>query len=451
VPQADLTADAVLSVIRVHADRVHDAVRRLGCDPEAAFEVVQQSALDLISAAAAEADSLDDPVGWWFARARTLARSVAGGDDDLPVGGGVLGGDANQQRLAEALEARPERERAALLLRDSYDLPASAVGISLGLDATGAMEVVGAARLAFLPTLLGGEALSLGAHVADLAALSRLAEGGHLAARDATTRRHVQSCELCGDVVDAQERARRLLSGLTVVALPETERDALLTRAEAHARDRLPAAEPVFDDEDDDDEDGGRRGYSLSLMALGLVVAVGAGLGLGLLVSRSGNDTQAVGANSLPLVTAAPVLTFNQPPATIAPTLDPSTSPTPRTFVITPSPAPSPTATAAPTSGGTPTPTISAEPLALQLSPSSGPNNTEITVNGAGWTPGATVTLQYLQQVDGTPGSTASAVVDERGRFTTTLTAHDQSALPGDHRVTANDGTNSSSATFTAN
>lgn len=447
MPTVDLTADAVLSVIRVHADRVHDAVRRLGCGPEAAYEVVEQSAFDLISAAATEPDAVGEPVGWWFARARNLGRSLAGGDDDLPVGGGVLGGDANQIRLAEALEARPERERAALLLRDSYDLPASAVGTSLGLDAAGAMEVVGAARLAFLPTLLGGQALSLGAHVADLGALSRLAEGGHLAARDATTRRHVQSCEICADIVDAQERARRLLSGLTVVALPEEEREALLVRAEAQALDRLPVAEPVYEDEEYDEDDG-RRGYSLSLMALGLVAAAGAGLGIGLLASHNGNGTPAVGANSLPLVTAAPVLTFPAPPAPVAPTLDPSTSPTPRVFVITPSPKPSPTATVGPTA--TPTPTISAEPLALELSPSSGPNDTEMTVNGTGWTPGATVTLQYLERLNQTAGSTASVVVDERGRFTTTLTAHDSRGLPGDHQVTADDGKHQSSATFTS-
>lgn len=446
MPQADLTADAVLSVIRVHADRVHDAVRRLGCGPEAAAEVVEQSALDLIAAAATEPDAVGDPVGWWFARARNLGRSLAGGDDELPVGGGVLGGDANQVRLAEALEDRPERERAALLLRDSYDLPASAVGTSLGLDAAAAMEVVGAARLAFLPTLLGGEPISLGTHVADLGALSRLSEGGHLAARDATTRRHVQSCEVCADVVDAQERARRLLSGLTVVALPEVDREALLTRAEARAKERLPAAEPVY--EDDLDEEEGRRGYSLSLMALGLVAAVGAGIGIGLLTSRDGSGTVAIGANSLPLVTAAPVLTFPAPPATLTPTFDPSTSPSPRVFVITPSPTPSPTPSLAPSA--TPTPTISAEPLALELSPSSGPNNTEITINGTGWTPGSTVTLQYVERLSQAPGSTASVVVDERGRFTTTLTAHDSQAVPGDHKVTANDGGHQSSATFTA-
>ncbi len=207
------TADDLLAVVRVHADRVHDAVRRLGVAPEEAVDVVERSASDLVDAA--RRGELEDPVGWWFARARVLARQVAGtGEDDLPVGGGVLSTDANQTRLAEALESRPERERAALLLRDSYDLPATSVGTVLNLDANSAMEVVGAARLAFLPALLGGPSLSLSGHVVDIASLARLAEGGATAARDATTRRHAQSCERCADAIDAMERSRRLSSTL---------------------------------------------------------------------------------------------------------------------------------------------------------------------------------------------------------------------------------------------
>jgi DNA-directed RNA polymerase specialized sigma24 family protein len=283
-----LTADDLLAVVRVHADRVHDAVRRLGCGPEDAVEVVERSALDLVEAARSE--DLADPVGWWFARARVLARQVAGtGDDDLPVGGGVLGGDANQARLAEALEARPERERAALLLRDSYDLPAASVGTVLNLDANSAMEVVGAARLAFLPALLGGPSLSLSGHVVDLASLARLAEGGQPAARDATTRRHAQSCERCANALDAMERARRLLSGLTVVALPDAERDGLLGRVEAHAQQALASAVPFEEDDDEEWEDEARRPYSVSLITLGLVVAVALGIGGGLLASRARN------------------------------------------------------------------------------------------------------------------------------------------------------------------
>lgn len=441
-----LTADEVLDAVRVHADRVHDAVRRLGCGPDAAVQVVEQSALDLVDAAR-NASALSEPIGWWFARARTLGRTVAGTDDLLPVGGGVLGGDANQVRLAEALESLPERDRAALLLRDSYDLPASAVGTALNLDADAAMEVVGEARLAFLPRLLGGTSLSLADHLVDRGALARLGEGGQVAARDATTRRHAQSCSRCGDALDAQERSRRLLAGLTVVALPDAVREGLLARVEARARQVLPPtpAEPELIEEWDDEP---QRRYSLSLMALGLVLAIGAGIGIGVLASRD-RTASPLSADSptFPLVTAAPVLSLAAgSPATPASTATPSFSPTPDVFIVTP--PPTVPATTTPSASGEPT--ISQEPLVLELDPSSGPNDTEITVNGAGWTPGASVHVSYLERFSGNPGSSADAIIDERGRFTVTLIAHDSQALPGPHSVTASDGVHQTSTEFTA-
>lgn len=442
-----LTADQVLGAVRIHADRVHDAVRRLGCGPDAAVEVVERSALELIDVARVPG-TVTDPVGWWFARARNLGRSLAGDDDALPVGGGVLGGDANQVRLAEALESLPELERAALLLRDSYDLPASAVGTALGLDADAAMEVVGAARLDFLPALLGGAPLVQADHVAERGALARLGEGGQVAGRDATARRHAQSCERCGDVLDAQERARRLLSGLTVVALPDAFREGLLSRVQARAEQVLPAPTPEAEAGEYWEDEEPHRRYSLSLIALALVLSSGLGIGIGLLASRDkGPGSLSATEGRLPLVTAAPALSLAPAPATPTATASPTVSPTPRVFIITPSPTPPPTATA---TLGTAGPTISQEPLSLLLHPSTGPNDSEITVDGAGWLPGATVHLAYLERFTGNPGSSVDAVVDERGRFTAVLTAHDPQALPGAHTVTAEDGTNSTTAEFTA-
>jgi DNA-directed RNA polymerase specialized sigma24 family protein len=435
-----LTADELLAVVRVHADRVHDAVRRLGCAPEAALDVVEQSAHELVGAVAREPAGVGDPVGWWFARARALGRTAAGGDDALPMGGGVLSNDANQVRLAEALESRPERERAALLLRDSYDLPASAVGTVLGLDTEQAMAVVGAARLAFLPAIVGGAPLVPGdgpAGHADLAALARLAEG---AQPDATARRHVRSCERCADLLDGQERARRMLSGLTVVALPDPEREGLLDRVEDRARRVLPAAVPTSDEEEWDEEP--HRRYSISLMLLGLVAALGLGIGVGAWSSR-GSATTATAIAAVPLVTPAPPIS----PAPFAATSGvPTLSPTPRVYVITPSPTPVPTATATPTPSATP----SAQGLTLLLDPSSGPNDTTITVSGTGWTPGAAVTVQYLQRVGRSVGSSVTVAVDAQGTFTASLTAHDSGGFPGPHDVVADDGTHTTQATFTA-
>lgn len=437
-----LTSDELMSVVRVHADRVHDAVRRLGCAPEAAVRVLHQSALDLVDTVAHRPAEVGDPLGWWFARARALSRKATGDDDALPLGGGLLGTDANQVRLAEALESRPERERAALLLRDSYDLPLSAVATVLSLDEEAAAEVVAQARLAFLPALTTTPSLPRTDHLPRLGALARLAEGGHAAARESTTRRHVQSCDGCAAILDAQERARRLLSGLTVVALPDPEREQLLARVDERARALLPAAAA---DQDEEWELEPGRGYSLSLMALGLVVAVGAGAGLGALASRGSSVKPFTDQRALPLVTAAPVITVGPLPTTTA-TARPTTSPSPRVFTVTPSPTPTPSATASPTPS--PTETAAAQ---LVLDPSAGPRDTVITVTGQGWTPGAPIHVQFLNGFGGQAGSTAEAVADEQGTFTTTIAAHDssQNPLPGPHTVTADDGTHHAEATFT--
>ncbi len=376
-----------------------------------------------MDAVASEPDGVGEPVGWWFARARVRGRAVTGASEDsLPVGGGVLSGDSNQVRLAEALEARPERERAALLLRDSYDLPATAVGTVLGIEADAAIEVVGAARLQFLPTLLGGTPLSLVGHAVDLGALARLAEGGPLAARDATTWRHVQSCGRCADVLDAQERARRLLTGLTVVALPDAAREQILATVQAQAAASLPTDDAVPYDDDLDDEP--RRRYSLSLIALGLVLAVGAGVGLGIMLSRGDAISPAGAVRGVPVVTQAPVLAA-APRPTASPTPAPSVRPTPRTYVITPSPTPTPTEM---TPTATPEPTVTPEPLTLELSPTSGPNNTDITVSGAGWTPGQPVQVDYLARFGG-----AGVDLDRRRGRARPLHHADRGARPAEH------------------
>jgi DNA-directed RNA polymerase specialized sigma24 family protein len=439
-----LTSDELMAVVRVHADRVHDALRRLGCGPDAAIRVVQQTALDLVDTVAHRPGEVGDPVGWWFARARSLARQATGGDDALPVGSGVLSTDANQVRLAEALESRPERERAALLMRDSYDLPPAAVATVLALDVDAASEVVAQARLAFLPALAPLSPLPRADHVQRLGALGRLAEGGHAAVGEATARRHAQACDACAAVLDAQERARRLLSGLTVVALPDRDREGLLARVEDRARALLPAAEP---DTEDEWEDEPGRGYSLSLMALGLVLAVGAGVGIGALASRGSPITPFADQRPIPLVTAAPVISVG-PVVTVTPTTGATTSPSPRVFLVTPSPTPTPSVTAT----TTPTATETANPSSIVLDPSSGPRDTEITVTGQGWTPGAAITVRFLNAFGGGAGATVQTVADAQGTFTSTIAAHDsnQNQLPGPHTVAADDDQGQhAEATFT--
>ncbi|MCW2679624.1 MAG: Neocarzinostatin family [Frankiales bacterium] len=446
---AGVSAEDLVAAIRVHVDRVHDAVRRIGCDPDAAVQVVEESAVDLVEVVAARPETVEDAVGWWFARARALGRRVATRSADLPLGGGVLAVDEDQEVLAEALEQLPERERVALLLRDSYDLPATSVGAALGTDADGAMELVGRARLAFLPLVDDEPAPAVPEHQADLGALARIGQGGQVAARDATVRRHALSCDGCRTATDAQQRAHLLLTGLTVVALPEADRIGVLARVEDQAFAALPSAAslvPLVEDEEywDDDEDP--RLFSPLLALLSLVVAVLLGLGLGLLLSRSGGvgslladegrspmDVELLEAPSPPpqVLVSPPVVQAPRPETTV--------------FVIPPPPPPPP-----PPSPVEPTAVPAGDALALTVDPATGPNGAVVTVSGTGFTPGAQVTVDYLDPTGAATGSQTVVVADERGRFTSELTAQDPNNLPGDHVVRASDGTLTAEATYTA-
>lgn len=441
-----VAAEDLVAAIRVHADRVHDAVRRIGCDADAAVQVVEESAVDLVEVVAARPETVDDAVGWWFARARALGRRVATRSADLPLGGGVLSVDEDQQILAEALDELPERERVALLLRDSYDLPATSVGAALGTDEHGAMEVVGRARLAFLPLVDDEPALAVPAHQADLGALARIGEGGPVAARDATVRRHALSCDACREITDGQQRAHQLLSGLTVIALPEADRVGVLSRVEAQAYAVLPsAAALVADDEAEDywDDDEEPRLLSPLLVLLALVVAGMLGLGLGILLSRTGG----VGALLGDTGRAAEDVQLVQPPSRppqvlVSPPVVQAPAPQTSVFVIPPSPSPSPTPS--------PSPAPAVDPLTLTVDPTSGPNGATLTVNGTGWTPGGEVLVEYLDPTGTPTGSQSVVVADARGRFTGEITAQDPNNLPGRHTIRASDGAQTAEAAYDA-
>jgi DNA-directed RNA polymerase specialized sigma24 family protein len=443
-----LSAEDVSAAVRIHADRVHDFVRRLGCSPTAAVEVVETSALDLVEAVANTPNAVPDLVGWWFGRARALGRRVSDAGQDLPLGGGLLSTDRDQPVLAETLETMPERERVALLLRDSYALSATAVGLALGTDAEAGMETVGRARLAFLAAVGDDDVLPTAGHALQLGALARLGESGPVAATDATARRHAQACATCRSVWDAQTRAHNMLAGLTVVALPEDLREGVLDRVDAQARAALPTAAELFIADDEELIDEAPSRWLIPLYVLGAIIAaVVVGTIIGLLLSRSpGGGSKATNdPNVLPEVTAAALPTTRPLPTTF-PTL--SGNPSPTVFFVTPSPSPGSTV------GGSPppfSPEPATEPLTLSADPTSGPNDTTVTLQGTGWSPRAAVTIDYLDPLGRPTGSRAGATVDARGRFTTTLSAHDPSNLPGRHTIRATDGTQTVSATFDVN
>lgn len=441
--------DELVSVVRVHLDRVHDAVRRVGCGPDQSVDVVETSAVELVEAVATTPEAVDDAVGWWFARARARAHRVATGSD-APVGGGLLAVDDDQSRLAEALERLPERERVALLLRDSYDLPAASVGAALGLDADAGMGLVASARLALLPLVDDEPAPAVAPHADDLAALGRLGEGGPLAPRDATVRRHVLACASCRAVVEAQSRAHLRLSGLTVVALPERARTRVLSRVERAARRLLPATAAVPVAEPSPPPATARDAAPLLsplVVGLALVVAALAGAAIGLLLTDRSDPRPVAGVDAtlparLPLV--------SPPPSPPLPTAEVPTVAEVRprtTVVVVPPPAPPPPPPAPPSPSPSPTPTTAAT---LALAPVTGPNGTELSVSGAGFEPGAQVQVDYLDAEGEPTGSQAQVEADEDGTFTAQLVAQDPADEPGPHVVVASDGTSTARATFTA-
>jgi DNA-directed RNA polymerase specialized sigma24 family protein len=439
-----LSAEDVSAAVRIHADRVHDFVRRLGGSPAAAVQVVETSALELIDAVANAPHTVPDAVGWWFGRARALAKRVSVSGHEPPLGGGLLSVDRDQEVLAEALDALPERDRVALLLRDSYALSAISVAVALGTQVDTGMESVGRARLDFLAAVGDDDVLPTAGHAVQLGALARLAEGGPVAASDATARRHAQACAMCRSVWDAQARAHLMLAGLTVAALPEELRGPVLGRVDAQARALLPAAaELLLADDEELYDDTPSRWHTPIYVLLGLIGAVIVGTIIGLLLSRGGSGRTTAGANDpgvLPEVTGKPVAT-GSPLPTAFPTL--SGNPSPTIFIVTPSPSPVPPS---PSPKNSPEPAN--EPLTLSADPTSGPNGTTVTLQGTGWLPRANIAIDYLDPLGRQTGSHASATVDARGRFTATLSAEDPANLPGQHTIRATDGTQTLSATF---
>ncbi|HVE73494.1 MAG TPA: hypothetical protein VNA30_00155 [Mycobacteriales bacterium] len=443
------SAEDLIAVVRIHADRVHDAVRRLRCEPAAAPTVVETSALDLVDEVADRPRHVGDPVGWWFARARVLGTATGAAHSPLPVGGGLLAADEDQELLSQALDDLPEDQRFALLLRDSYQLPVAAVATALGTDADGAMAAVGSARLAYLALIEEEPVPAIPEHQRDLAGLTRLAEGGVVAARDATTRKHAKSCPACSELVTALERGHLWLAGLTVAALPFSDREALLARVEERARAALPVAGAVAVEElweEEDAEEPPSRLTTPLLVVTGLVLALILGAGLGVLLSRDGGQNRAAGPGL----------------STALPTEDDSPGPRPSLLVITPGPrdsarpsvftrSPSPVASPSSARPSAPPSSTPAEvPAELSVDPSSGPNGASTVVSGTGWLPGRTVEIEYFDPLGRSTGSRTSAVADAAGTFSASLAAFDPAALPGRHQMRANNGSQQASATYDA-
>ena len=220
-------------------DRLHDLARRSGCDAAAAAEIVEASAIDLVSLLSSDADSPVDPVGWWAGQVLSLAQRVAP-DVVAPSGGGagVLAKAQTERWLSDYLAAAPEMDRAVLLLVDSYGLPTITAADAVDRPHDRLLAVLGAARLRLLAAVEGAPVEPAPGHV-DGTAIAAAAAGEPV---DRTAGRHISRCSQCRDAVETQVRARLLMSGLVVRGPGEEERAAMMARVrERAAAVRLPA------------------------------------------------------------------------------------------------------------------------------------------------------------------------------------------------------------------
>lgn len=431
-----VSADDLVAAVRVHADRVHDLLRRSGCGVDESVEVCESYAFALIDAVVNAPETVGDMAGWWFGRALELGRRL-GQPDGEPTSAdttSVLAGTSGEAQVRAALAALPEQERAAVVLRDAYDLPPQAVAVALRRDLPSAQALIAAGRLRLVSHYDDRHIPDLTVHegrtTVDAGLLASLADGTLPAPRIVPLRRHIAGCNSCEDAVEMMAKGRRLAAALPVVAMPDDAREEMLERVTERAHGVLPSVDEVLLAIDEDDE--APPVISPIAVVLAIVVALVLGVAVAAVTAnRPGGESVALASPQPPAVT--PSFAVSSLPAV-------SRSPKPRQS------SPSATTSAAASQTGTPTgtPTSNAPTFAgITIDPTSGPRGTTVTVSGFGWSPGTLVTVRYSGTLAGS-GSTAG--VDSSGRFTTQITAG--APLPGTYTVTATDGSQTDSQPF---
>lgn len=444
-----VSADDAVATVRVHADRVHDLLRRNGVPEPETLPTAYRHAAELIEAVVHEPGVVVDLAGWWFGRClAAVATDPFTAEPEPDPGHGppsLLAGTEAEQLVRAAIGALPRHERVAVMLRDAYDLPLQAVAVALGRSEAGAAELVASARLRLMSAYDGLPAPDRGGHVGrqpmELAALSAVADGSADTAAALTTRRHISACPVCEELSERLGRARRLSLGLPVLAMSDVDREALLDAIRERADSLLPTHEAVLAAAAADTREH-RVPVLLIIGALLLAGVLGAGVGI---LSRHG----ATSAAAAPTYQSAPLFQ-SQPngvptsalPVTSSPPVRRTRAKLPPIIIRTSRPAPTPTSVPATTSpsnstGGNSSP--SANPT-LSIAPSSGPANTQIAVSGAGFAPDSTVSVSYAGNQQ------ATTTTDASGDFTATVTAN--AALPGSYPVTADDGFEARSKQF---
>jgi len=434
-----VSADDAVAAVRVHADRVHDLLRRSGCGADESVEVTESYAFGLLDALVNAPSTVGDMAGWWFGRALELSRRLGDPTESAAElteeeSASVLAGTTGEAQVRAAVAALPENERAAVMLRDAYDLPIQAVAVALRRDEATVGGLVGVGRLHLLSRYDDRRPPDLAGHTgrtpADLATLTALADGTLPAARAVPLRRHLSNCPACEDVVDALAKARRLTAALPIIAMPDEAREAMLERVAVRAGAALPSVDEVLAAVEQDDD------TRPAIAPLAVVLAIVLALVLGVAVAAiTRSDSGANAGDQLPPVATAPT---EEPSFSVSAT--PSTKPS-ATTTRTARPSTKPSATQTASTGPTSTPGETA--AEITLSPTQGPRGTAISVTGIGWTPGDIVTVVYSGPIS---QSRTSTTVEADGSFATTVTAN--GLVPGDYTVQATSSDATASAPF---
>jgi hypothetical protein len=348
----------------------------------------------------------------------------------------VLAGTSGEAQVRAALAEIPQSERAAVVLRDAYDLPPQAVAVALRRDLASADALTAQGRLHLVGRYDDRPPPQLDQHTGrtavDPVSLSRLADGSLPPPRTVALRRHLPACPACEEMVDTLAKGRRLAVGLPVLAMPDEEREALLERVAVRAAAVLPSVEEVLAAVEQDEGD---RPLVAPVVAVGAVVlALVLGVAVAALVSGGGSGTRlpSSGLPSLPSLSPSFSVPASHPSA--------SATPTPRRSSASPT-------SSARAKSATPTPRRSSpppsRPASVAVSPTRGPRGTTITVAGSGYPPGVTVTITYAGPIS---SSTSTARANEQGSFVTQISAN--GLVPGSYTVQAQGGGRSASAGF---
>ena len=181
--------------------------------------------------------------------------------------------------MRAALARLPEAERAAVVLRDGYDLPPQAVGVALRRGVESAAELTAAGRLDLVAAYDSRPVANLSGHsgrtTVDVVSLSRLAEGTLESPRAAPLRRHTGNCAACEDVLESLAKGRRLAAGLPISAMDDDARESMIDRIAARAAVLLPSHEAVLRAVDEDHDPGPAVSPVIAVIVLVLALTLG--------------------------------------------------------------------------------------------------------------------------------------------------------------------------------